>query len=159
MGKKSKNPAQSGPPRKVITRNRRAFHDYHITDRFEAGLVLHGSEVKSLRDGRVNINDAYGEIREGELYLVAANISEYPQATRDNHEPRRTRKLLMHKAQIRRLAVKLNERGFALVPLELYFVHGRAKIELGLGKGKRQYDKREAVRQRDMSRDQRGEQE
>lgn len=138
---------------KLICRNRRAFHDYHISDRYEAGLSLVGSEVKSLRAGLASLGDAYAEVRDGELFLVGCHIGEYPWANQFNHAPRRERKLLMHKAEIRKLAVKLLERGFTLVPLQLYFKAGRAKVELGLAKGKHQYDKREAVRRRDLERD------
>ena len=140
--------------RKIIARNKRAFRDYFITDRHEAGLVLQGSEVKSLRDGRANLADAYAELAGGEAFLVNSFISEYQQASYQNHEPRRRRKLLLKKDEIRRLAIKLNERGFTLVALELYFVRGRVKVELGLAKGKRQYDKRDALRKRDEERDQ-----
>jgi SsrA-binding protein len=138
---------------KLICKNRRAFHDYHISDRYEAGLALVGSEVKSLRAGLASLGDAYAEVRDGELFLVGCHIGEYPWANQFNHEPRRERKLLMHKAEIRKLAVKLLERGFTLVPLQLYFKAGRAKVELGLAKGKHQYDKREAVRRRDLERE------
>ena len=139
--------------RKIIARNKRAFRDYFITDRYEAGLVLLGSEVKSLRDGRANIGDAYAEIKGGEVFLVSSHITEYPQATHENHEPRRTRKLLLNRSEIKKLMIKLLERGFTLVPLDLYFYKGRAKIELGLAKGKHQYDKRHAMRDRDQQRD------
>jgi SsrA-binding protein len=142
------------PGRKVIARNKRAFRDYHILERFEAGMVLVGSEVKSLREGRISFGDGYAELRDGELYLVECHIAEYPWANQFNHEPRRARKLLLHRQEIKRLGVKLTERGFTLVPLSVYFSHGRAKVELGLAKGKRQYDKRADVRQRDLDREQ-----
>ncbi len=138
---------------KPICKNRRAFHDYFISDRYEAGIALVGSEVKSLRDGRASLGDAYAEVRDGELFLIGCHIGEYPWANQFNHEPRRERKLLLHKAEIRKLSVKLLERGFTLVPLQLYFRAGKAKVELGLAKGKRQYDKREAVRKRDLERE------
>jgi len=145
---------QPHPDRKAICRNKRAFRDYFITDRVEAGVVLLGSEVKSLRDGRASLRDSsYAEIRHGELFLVNCHIAEYPWSNQFNHEPLRPRKLLMHRAEIRRLAVKLLERGFTLVPLQLYFHRGRVKVELGLAKGKRQYDKRDTVQKRDMARD------
>jgi SsrA-binding protein len=137
---------------KLVCKNRRAIHDYFISDRIEAGLVLLGSEVKSLRDGRASLGDAYAEVRGGEAYLVRCHIAEYPWANQFNHEPLRERKLLLHRSELRRLAVKLNERGFTLVPLALYFKHGRVKVELGLAKGKRLYDKREALRRRDLDR-------
>ena len=141
------------PGHKQVCRNRRAFRDYFISDRVEAGMVLLGSEVKSLREGRVSMGDCYAEVRDGELFLVGCHISEYPWANRNNHEPLRERKLLMHKREIRRLGVKLNERGYTLVALQIYFKHSKVKIELGLAKGKRKYDKRDAVRQRDLTRD------
>lgn len=150
---KSSADSASNASRKVIARNKQAFRNYAISDRFEAGLVLQGSEVKSLRDGRVNLNDAYAEVRSGEIWLISSHISPYPKATHVNHEPRRERKLLLHKKEIRRLAIKIDERGFALVPLEIYFSRGRAKVELGLGKGKRQHDKRAALRDRDVARE------
>lgn len=150
----AKGKPQSKSDRKIICRNKRAFHDYFITDRVEAGLVLLGSEVKSLRDGRASLKESsYAEIRHEELYLVNCHIAEYPWANQFNHEPLRPRKLLMHRAEIRRLGIKLAERGYTLVPLELYFLRGKAKVELGLAKGKRQYDKRDTVQKRDMARD------
>lgn len=139
--------------RKVIARNKQAYRNYAISDRFEAGLVLQGSEVKSLRDGGANLSDAYAEVRGSEIWLISSHISPYPYATHVNHEPRRERKLLLHKKEIRRLAIKIDERGFTLVALEIYFTRGRAKIELGLGKGKKLHDKRAAVRDRDVARD------
>jgi SsrA-binding protein len=151
MGKKGKLSSPGG--RKVIARNKQAFRDYFISDRYEAGLALLGSEVKSLRGGHANLNDAYAEIREGEVWLVNAHINPYSHATHVNHEPRRPRKLLLHRDEIRRLATKIQERGFTLVPLELYFTSGRAKVEVGLAKGKRQHDKRAAVRDRDVRRE------
>ena len=144
---------KSPPGHKLVCRNKRAFRDYFISDRAEAELVLQGSEVKSLRDGRVSMGDSYAEVRGNELFLVGCHIAEYPWANQFNHEPMRQRKLLMHKREIRRLGIKLNERGFTLVPLQIYFSKGKAKVELGLAKGKRQYDKRAAVRDRDMARD------
>jgi SsrA-binding protein len=138
---------------KLICRNRRALHDYEISERFEAGLVLLGSEAKSLREGSASLSDAYAELRDGELFLVGCHIAEYPWANRFNHAPRRDRKLLMHRAEIRRLGVKLAERGYTLIPLQLYFKEGRAKVELGLARGKRQYDKRETARRRELDRE------
>jgi len=146
------------PGRKIVCKNRRAFRDYFILSQYEAGLILLGSEVKSLREGRASLGgDAYAEIRDGELFLVGCHIAEYPWSNQFNHEPLRVRKLLMHKLEIRKLATKLLERGYTLVPLQLYFAKGKAKIELGLAKGKRQYDKRAAVRTRDQARDLEGE--
>ncbi|MCC6752189.1 MAG: SsrA-binding protein SmpB [Deltaproteobacteria bacterium] len=139
--------------RKIICQNRRALHEYFVTDRFEAGLVLTGSEVKSLRAGKANLGDAHAEVRDEELFLVNCHISPYSHATHFNHEPLRARKLLMHKQEIRRLATRVLERGFTLIPLSLYFLKGKAKVELGLAKGKKHHDKREAVRERDERRD------
>ena len=150
-GKKKNDDDQPG--RKVVCKNRRAWRDYFISDTFEAGLALQGSEVKSLRESRVNLGDSYAEIRGGELFLVGCHISEYPWANQFNHEPMRERKLLMHAREIRRLGIKTNERGYTLIPLLIYFKNGRAKVELGLAKGKRKYDKRDAVKERDMNRD------
>jgi len=146
-------PQKSTPGHKPVCRNKRAYRDYFISDRYEAGMVLQGSEVKSLRDGRVSMGDSYAEVRGNELFLVGCHIAEYPWANQFNHEPMRQRKLLMHKREIRRLGIKLNERGFTLVTLQIYFSKGKAKVELGLAKGKRQYDKRAAVRDRDLARD------
>jgi SsrA-binding protein len=117
--------------RKLITSNRRALHDYEILETVEAGIVLVGPEVKSLREGRANLSDSYAMLRRGEAFLVNAHVSPYDKAGRDNPEPRRERKLLMHRAELSRLGPKLAERGFTLVPLSLYFKAGRAKVELG----------------------------
>ncbi len=139
--------------RKLITSNRRATHDYEILETFEAGLVLLGPEVKSLREGRANLSDSYAVLRRGEAFLVNAHVSPYEKAGRDNSEPRRERKLLMHRAEISRLGPKLAERGFTLVPLSLYFKAGRAKVELGLARGKKQYDKRQTLKKREQDRE------
>ena len=139
--------------RKLITQNRRARHDYEILDTVEAGLVLLGPEVKSLRDGRANLSDAYAAIRGAEAWLVNVHISPYAQAARDNPDPRRERKLLLHRAEIARLAGKVAERGFTLVPLSLYFKEGRAKVELALARGKKRHDKRESIQRREQERE------
>ena len=139
--------------RKLITSNRRATHDYEILETFEAGLVLLGPEVKSLREGRANLSDSYAVLRRGEAFLVNAHVSPCEKAGRDNAEPRRERKLLMHRAEISRLGPKLAERGFTLVPLSLYFKAGRAKVELGLARGKKQYDKRQTLKKREQDRE------
>ena len=138
---------------KVVATNRRARHEYEITDVFEAGLVLRGSEVKSLRAGNANISEAYAVIRDGEAWLVGAHIAPYDYARDGGHEPTRSRKLLLHRRQIDRLAGTIAEKRMALIPLRLYFKDGRAKIELGLGKGRRAYDKRQAIRRREEQRD------
>ena len=139
--------------RKLITSNRRATHDYEILETFEAGLVLRGPEVKSLRDGRANLSDSYAVLRRGEAFLVNAHVSPYEKAGRDNVDPRRERKLLMHRAELSRLGPKLAERGFTLIPLSLYFKAGRAKVELGLARGKKQYDKRQTLKKREQERE------
>ena len=136
---------------KVIARNRRARHDYHIEETFEAGLVLTGTEVKSLRAGRASLNEAFAQISGDELWLHGLHIPEYAQGTWTNHDPRRTRKLLLHRKEIDRLASQVAERGFTIVPLSLYFSGGKAKVELALARGKRTYDQR-----RDLDRANRG---
>lgn len=134
--------------RRVVASNRRARHDYTVEDTVEAGIVLTGTEVKSLRQGRASLIDGYAYIDGNEAYLDAVHIPEYNQGTWTNHPPRRTRKLLLHKAQILKLAARVREGGYTLVPLSLYFSDGRAKVELAVAKGKREYDKRQALRER-----------
>ncbi|MCA9664643.1 MAG: SsrA-binding protein SmpB [Myxococcales bacterium] len=152
--KKKKKPVAGADGRKIIARNKRAFRDFHISDRYEAGMVLLGSEVKSLREGRASFADGFAEIVGDEIFLVSFHISEYPQGgPHFNHDPKRRRKLLLHRFEIDKLKIKLLERGFTLVPLEIYFKRGKAKIELGLGKGKKLHDKREAVKERDQARE------
>ncbi|MBX3088160.1 MAG: SsrA-binding protein SmpB [Cryobacterium sp.] len=133
---------------KVVATNRKARHDYNIEDTYEAGLVLTGSEVKSLREGRASLVDGYAFIDAGEAWLDAVHIPEYVGGTWNNHAPRRTRKLLLHKAQILKIQGKVKEGGYTLIPLSLYFSDGRAKVELAVAKGKREYDKRQALRER-----------
>jgi SsrA-binding protein len=142
-----------GQERTVIARNRRARHDYHIEDVVEAGLVLTGTEVKSLRAGRASLTDGFGQFADGELWLHGVHIPQYTQGTWTNHEPRRPRKLLLHRKEIDRLASKTAERGLTLVPLELYFKDGKVKVELAVAKGKRTYDKRHDLAQRDAARE------
>lgn len=137
---------------KIITVNRKARYNYELLEKFEAGLVLMGTEVKSLRAGRVNIKDAYGEIRGGELWLVALHIGPYEQGTTSAHEPERRRKLLVTARELRKLHSKIQEKGLTLVPTRLYFKGGWAKVELALARGKRQYDKRQAIAERDSAR-------
>ncbi len=139
--------------RTVVATNRKARFEYEILDRLEAGIVLVGPEVKSLRNGKANLTDAYAVIRRGEVYLVNAHIGSYQQAARENVEPRRERKLLLHRAEIGRITGRVAERGYTLIPLQLYFVNGRAKVELGIARGKRRYDKREAIRRREQDRE------
>lgn len=138
---------------KIIAENRKARHDYFIEDEFEAGMMLKGTEVKSLRQGRANLKDSYAKVRNGEVWVHQMHISPYPFAYYDNHDPLRVRKLLLHAYEIKKLYGKLNERGYSLIPLRLYFREGKVKMLLGLAKGKRQYDKRESLRQRDQKRD------
>ncbi len=136
-----------------IAVNRRARHDFFIEETYEAGLVLTGSEVKSLRDGRANLKDSYGRIDRDEVWLFNAHISPYGPASQFSHEPTRTRKLLLHRKEIERLAGRVKERGFTLIPLRLYFKKGRVKVELGLARGKKQFDKRAAIRDRELQRE------
>ncbi len=138
---------------KIIAENRKARHDYFIEDTFEAGIVLKGTEVKSLRDGRANLKDAYARIINGEIWVINMHISPYSFAYYNNHDPRRQRKLLLHGREIKKLFGKVNEMGYALVPLRLYFKRGKAKVLLGLVKGKKKHDKRDAIRQRDQDRE------
>ena len=139
--------------RKLIAQNRKARHEYFIEDVFEAGLVLTGTEVKSLRAGRATLADAFADISDGEVWLHGAHIPEYLQGTWNNHAPRRKRKLLLHRTEIDRMASRVNERGLTVVPLSMYFKDGRAKVELGLAKGKRTYDKRQTLAKRDAERE------
>ena len=138
---------------KVVATHRKAFHDYHIFDRYEAGIALSGTEVKSLREGRVNLQDSYAQIREGEMHLVHCHISPYSHGNRENPDPTRTRKLLLHRVEINRLIGKTVEKGYTLVPLRVYFKKGRAKVEIALVKGKKQYDKRETERRKETERE------
>ncbi|GEA14775.1 MAG: SsrA-binding protein [Moorella sp. (in: firmicutes)] len=139
---------------KIVTDNRRARHDYFILETYEAGIALTGTEVKSLRSGKANIKDSYARVENGELILHDMHISPYEQGNRFNHEPRRPRRLLMHRYEIQRLYGKIREKGLTLIPLKVYFnERGRAKVELALAKGKRLYDKREAIAARDAQRE------
>jgi SsrA-binding protein len=137
----------------VIARNRRARHDYHLEDTVEGGLVLTGTEVKSLREGRASLTDGFAQIEDGEVWLHGVHIPEYTQGTWTNHEPRRPRKVLMHRKEIDRFASKVAERGLTIIPLELYFKDGRVKVELALARGKRSYDKRHDLAERDAARE------
>ena len=139
--------------RKVIASNRRARHDYSIEDVFEAGIVLSGTEVKSLRAGRASLTDAFASVDDGEVWLRNLHIPEYTQGSWTNHEPRRTRKLLLHRKEILRLIGKTRESGLALVPLSMYFSDGKVKVEIALGRGKRSYDKRADLAKRDANRE------
>jgi SsrA-binding protein len=138
---------------KLICKNRKAFFNFEIEDTFEAGISLLGSEVKSLRSGKANLSDSYGKIVKGELFLVDAHISPFPQANRENHEPLRDRKLLVHKRELKKLTGKVAERGYSLIPLKMYFKRGRVKVEMALARGKKTYDKREAIKKKDQRRE------
>jgi len=139
--------------RKVIASNRKARHDYEIFDTIEAGIVLTGTEVKSLRAGRATLVDGYATVSDDEVWLRGVHIAEYAEGTWTNHAPRRARKLLLHRMEISRLTSKLREKGVALIPLALYFKEGRVKVELGLARGKREYDKRQSIAKRDADRE------
>jgi SsrA-binding protein len=139
--------------RKVVAQNKKARHDYHIDDTFEAGLVLVGTEVKSLREGRASLADGFAEIDGGEAWLLNVHIPEYTQGTWTNHAARRKRKLLLHRSEIDKIDRKVSEKGFTLVPLALYFKDGRAKVEIALARGKKTYDKRHDMAEREMKRD------
>jgi SsrA-binding protein len=138
---------------RVICRNKRAFHEYEIGDRLECGLVLTGTEVKSLRDGHASLEDAYAKVEDGEVWLLGSDIPEYAMGNVMNHKPKRPRKLLMHRQEIRKFAAKAEQRGSTLVPLRMYFKEGRAKVELAVASGKKLYDKRESARKADAQRD------
>lgn len=144
---------EKGQGIKIIARNRKAFHDYHILQKVEAGLVLTGTEVKSLRDGKVAMADAFGVVRKGEIFLQNLDIPEYSHGNRMNHDPKRRRKLLLNKREITKIVVALNEKGLTLVPLSIYFKGGWAKVEMGLAKGKRLYDKRQDMKKKDDRRE------
>jgi SsrA-binding protein len=138
---------------KVIATNRKAGRDFHLEDRHEAGLVLMGTEIKSIRAGRVNLSDGYVQPRDGELWLLNVHVAPYDPAGRYGHEPLRPRKLLLHRREIERLASRVRERGYTIVPTRLYLKGGRAKVEIALARGKRKYDKRQAIAKRDAQRD------
>ena len=145
-------PAENAPI-KIVSENRKARHDYLILDQFEAGMVLTGTEVQSMRLGKVNLKDAYAKIKNGEIFLYQVHIGPYPFAYYNNHEPLRTRKLLLHRREINRLFAKANEQGHTLVPLRVYFKKGKAKVVIAVAKGKRAYDKRESIRKREHDRE------
>ncbi|WP_125106109.1 MULTISPECIES: SsrA-binding protein SmpB [Gulosibacter] len=137
--------------RQVVASNRKARHDYNIEDTYEAGMVLTGTEVKALRQGRASLVDGFAHVENGEMWLEAVFIPEYFQGTWNNHAPRRKRKLLLHRDEIRKISGKTREGGYTIVPLQLYFVDGRAKVEIAVAKGKREFDKRQALRERQDS--------
>jgi SsrA-binding protein len=152
MAKSSKN-GETASADGSIAKNKRARHDYHILETWEAGIALLGTEVKALRDGRANLTDAYGVLKDGEVYLLNLHIGHYETGGTFNHEPTRTRKLLLHRSEIRKMIGAVERQGLTLVPLDLYFKNGRAKVMLALGKGKKEHDKREDLRKRDDERD------
>jgi SsrA-binding protein len=138
---------------KSVSKNRRAFHEYEISDRLECGVVLVGTEVKSLRDGHCLLEDAYAKIDEDELWLIGCEIPEYVMGNRLNHKPKRPRKLLLHRRELAKFAGKASQRGFTLVPLAVYFKNGRAKVEIAVARGKQLYDKRQALKKHDAQRE------
>lgn len=154
-GGKGKKSAKDGADKneRVISENRKAQHNYHVLDTLECGVVLTGSEVKSLRAGGLSLDEAYGRVEGSEVWLFGANIAEYPYSHALNHEPKRRRKLLMHRREIRKFADQAMEKGLTLVPLKVYFKEGRAKVLLGICQGKQKHDKRESIKQRDMKRE------
>ena len=136
-----------------IAKNKKAFHNYNIHDKYEAGIALAGTEVKSIRHGKVSFKDSYATLRDGEVWLLGLHISPYSHGNINNHDPERDRKLLLHKREIRKLIGKVREAGFTLVPLDVHFKNGKAKVTLALATGKKQYDKRESIKKRDQERD------
>ena len=144
---------EKGPPQQIVVQNRKARHEYHVIDTWEAGLVLQGTEVKSLRDSKANLQDAYARIDRGEMWLFNLHISPYELGNRFNHDPLRPRKLLLHANEVRKLAGKVETEGYTLVPLDIHFTRGRAKVTLALVKGKKLHDKRDTLRERAVARD------
>ncbi len=139
---------------KIISENRKARFNYFLIDEYEAGMVLKGTEVKALRLGRANLKDSYAKIKNGEVFLCQLHIGEYPFAYYGNHKPLRERKLLLRKPEIKKLYGKINEKGFSLIPVRLYFLNGKVKIRIAVAKGKQKYDKRQSIKQKDLKRDQ-----
>jgi SsrA-binding protein len=138
---------------KLVASNKKAFHDYFILEKLEAGIVLLGTEVKSIREGRINLKDSYAMVRDGEPFLINCHISPYSHGNRENHDPTRARKLLLHQKEIRKLIGKTQEKGLTLVPLRVYLARGRVKVELGVARGKKEYDKRETERRKEVDRE------
>jgi SsrA-binding protein len=137
----------------IVTKNRKAYHDYFIQESYEAGISLLGTEVKSLRAGKANLKDSYAMIKDGEVFLLNCHISPYSHGNMQNHDPERTRKLLLHKKEISKLWNRTSQQGLTLIPLKLYFKNGKAKVEIGLAKGKRQYEKRDSIKEREARRE------
>ncbi|MEC7862859.1 MAG: SsrA-binding protein SmpB [Verrucomicrobiota bacterium] len=136
-----------------ISKNRKAFHDFNIVDKFEAGIELKGTEVKSIREGHVHLRDAFAVVQNGQIFLVGCDIKPYQSASHEQHEPRRPRRLLLHRREINRIEIKLGEKGFSMPALRLYWKEKRVKVELGLGRGKAQYDKRDTLKKKDQDRE------
>ena len=136
-----------------ISKNRKAFHDFNIVDKFEAGIELKGTEVKSIREGHVHLRDAFAVVQNGQIFLVGCDIKPYQSASHEQHEPRRPRRLLLHRREINRIEIKLEEKGFSMPALRLYWKEKRVKVELGLGRGKAQYDKRDTLKKKDQDRE------
>tara|TARA_B100000470_G_C19521276_1_gene271922 strand:- start:12 stop:467 length:456 start_codon:yes stop_codon:yes gene_type:complete len=136
-----------------ILKNRKAFHDFNIVDKFEAGIELKGTEVKSIREGHVHLRDAFAVVQNGQIFLVGCDIKPYQSASHEQHEPRRPRRLLLHRREINRIEIKLEEKGFSMPALRLYWKEKRVKVELGLGRGKVQYDKRDTLKKKDQDRE------
>jgi SsrA-binding protein len=153
VARKSKKRSEIPEDGILLVRNKKAWHDYEIAERFEAGLSLLGSEVKSLRDKRASLGQGYVEVRDNEAWLVSVTINEYPWANQFNHDPTRRRKLLLHRTEIRKLATMVDQRGYSAVPLALYLLRGRVKLALGVGRGRRHYEKREAKKESDAQRE------
>jgi SsrA-binding protein len=154
MSQKPSGKKQSENPNdKTISTNRRARHQYEILDQIECGIVLKGSEVKSLRDGKVSLEEAYARIRDNELWLVGCDIAVYPQASILNHEPKRMRKLLLHRRELRKFAEQAGHKGLTLVPLSMYFLRGKVKVKIAVGRGKKLHDKREALKKTEANRE------
>jgi len=154
MARKRKDKKSTAPEgARILLRNKRAYYDYDISERIEAGIALVGSEVKSLRDQRGSLGEGYVDIRDGQAWLVGATINEYPWANQFNHEPKRDRRLLLHRREIAKLGIKTHQRGFTLVPLSIYLKQGKIKLEIGVARGKRQYEKRESVKAADARRE------
>lgn len=151
MDKSGKSAAREG--KRLVCQNKKAYHDYEIVETFEAGMVLLGTEVKSLREGRANLKDSYAKVKKGEVYLYGLHISPYSHASYENHDPERVRKLLLHNYEIKKVLGKTQERGFALIPLKIYFNKGLAKVELALARGKKDYDKRESIKRKEENRE------
>lgn len=143
---------QSIKPEEIITLNRKAYHDYEILNKYEAGLVLTGTEVKSLRQHKASIKESYAQVKNGEAWLINSNIPEYKFGSSSNHSPKRERKMLLHRSEIKKISTKLQDKGLTLIPLRLYFLGARAKVEIGLARGKKFYDKREAIKRAEIKR-------